>query len=60
MESDSDCKGKFLDLFLSPEMLRLAIMLHFCPPGMLLGEICIPFLAVTLHGNALILLHDYQ
>ena len=41
----------------------VVIMLHFFafrPPGMLLGEICIPFPAITLHSNALILLHDYQ
>ena len=32
----------------------------FRPPGMLVAEIYIPFLAVTLYSKSLILLHDYQ
>ena len=39
----------------------IAIMLcFFRPPGMLVAEIYIPFLAVTLYSKSLILLHDYQ
>ena len=38
----------------------IAIMLAFRPPGMLVAELYIPFLAVALYSKSLILLHDYQ
>jgi hypothetical protein len=51
---ESECDGKFLDWFLSPDMLRLYFTFFaFHPPGMLQAEVRIPFLVVALYSKYL-------